>query len=362
MATVTLRDIVKIYGEFVAIKGIDLDIEDGTFVVLVGPSGCGKSTLLRMIAGLETISHGELRIGEKVVNDLPSRDRGISMVFQSYALYPHMSVKDNLGFGLKISGVPKPEIERRRSEAAGMLGLSPYMDRRPSQLSGGQRQRVAIGRAMVREPEVFLFDEPLSNLDAKLRNQTRVEIKRLQRQLGATVVFVTHDQVEAMTLADKIVVLHDGEVAQIGTPLEVFERPRNQFVAGFMGAPSMNFIPATVGEGASIRAGGIDIAVPPERFDLPAAGTEVILGVRPEDVVPEGHGTRPPLGADFTGAVEFAEMLGDQSLLFTSFGGAEVVARMQHPRALAPNEAVRFRIDGSRVHVFDRTTQNSLLR
>jgi ABC-type sugar transport system ATPase subunit len=362
MATVTLRDIVKIYGEFVAIKGIDLDIEDGTFVVLVGPSGCGKSTLLRMIAGLETISHGELRIGDKLVNDLPSRERGISMVFQSYALYPHMSVKDNLGFGLRISGVPKPEIERRRSEAAGMLGLNPYMDRRPSQLSGGQRQRVAIGRAMVREPKVFLFDEPLSNLDAKLRNQTRVEIKRLQRQLGATVVFVTHDQVEAMTLADKIVVLHDGEIAQIGTPLEVFERPRNQFVATFMGAPSMNLIPATVGQGATIRAGGIDIAVPPDRFDLPAAGTEVVLGVRPEDVVPEGHGTRPTLGADFTGEVEFAEMLGDQSLLFTSLGGSEVVARMQHPRALGPNEAVRFRIDGARVHVFDRTTTNSLLR
>ena len=210
MATVTLRDIIKIYGEFVAIKGVDIDIEDGTFVVLVGPSGCGKSTLLRMIAGLETISHGELKIGGKLVNDLPSRDRGIAMVFQSYALYPHMSVADNLGFGLKISGVGKSEIDRRRGEATAMLGLDPYMDRRPSQLSGGQRQRVAIGRAMVRKPEVFLFDEPLSNLDAKLRNQTRIEIKRLQRQLGATVIFVTHDQVEAMTLADKIVVLQDG--------------------------------------------------------------------------------------------------------------------------------------------------------
>jgi len=362
MATVTLRDIVKVYGEFVAIKGIDLDIEDGTFVVLVGPSGCGKSTLLRMIAGLETISHGELKIGKKVVNDLPSRERGISMVFQSYALYPHMSVKDNLGFGLKISGVPKPEIERRRGEAASMLGLNPYMDRRPSQLSGGQRQRVAIGRAMVREPEVFLFDEPLSNLDAKLRNQTRVEIKRLQRQLGATVVFVTHDQVEAMTLADKIVVLNDGRVAQIGTPLEVFERPANQFVATFMGAPSMNLIPAVVGDGGAISAAGIDLAVPLERFHLPSRGTAVTLGIRPEDVVPEGHGTRPTLGADFTGNVEFAEMLGDQSLLFTSLGGSEVVARMQHPRALEPGEAVQFRIDGSRVHLFDRQTENSLLR
>ena len=362
MATVTLRDIIKIYGEYVAIKGVDLDIEDGTFVVLVGPSGCGKSTILRMIAGLETISHGELRIDDKLVNDLPSRDRGISMVFQSYALYPHMSVSDNLGFGLKISGVPKDEIARRRGEAARMLGLDPYMDRRPSQLSGGQRQRVAIGRAMVREPEVFLFDEPLSNLDAKLRNQTRIEIKRLQRQLGATVVFVTHDQVEAMTLADKIVVLNDGRVAQIGTPLEVFERPANMFVAGFMGAPSMNMLPAEVGPGNTIRAAGIAIPVPADRFNLPAAGTAVTLGIRPEDIVPEGHGTRPELGADFSAAVSFAEMLGNESLLFADLGGTEIVARMQHPRALEPNQDVRFRIDGARVHVFDNQNQNSLLR
>jgi len=362
LATVTLRNILKIYGEFVAIKGVDLDIEDGTFVVLVGPSGCGKSTILRMIAGLETISHGELRINDRLVNDLPSRDRGIAMVFQSYALYPHMSVSDNLGFGLKITGVEKSEIARRRGEAARMLGLDPYMDRRPSQLSGGQRQRVAIGRAMVREPEVFLFDEPLSNLDAKLRNQTRIEIKRLQRQLGATVIFVTHDQVEAMTLADKIVVLHDGLVAQIGTPIDVFERPRNQFVAGFMGAPSMNFVPAVVGEGTVIKAGGIELPVKPGRFNLPAPGTAVTLGIRPEDIVPEGHGTRPELGADFSAPVNFAEMLGNESLLFADFGGTEIVARMQHPRPIEPDQPVRFRIDGTRVHLFNTETQDSLLK
>ncbi len=365
MATVTLRDIVKVYGDFVAIKGIDLDIEDGTFVVFVGPSGCGKSTMLRMIAGLETISYGELKIGGRLVNDLPSRERGIAMVFQSYALYPHMSVNDNLSFGLKIGGVAKPEIERRRSEAAKMLGLDPYLDRRPSQLSGGQRQRVAIGRAMVREPEVFLFDEPLSNLDAKLRNQTRVEIKRLQRQLGATVIFVTHDQVEAMTLADKIVVLNDGKVAQIGTPLEIFERPTNQFVAGFIGAPSMNFIDAVVREtqGApSIEAQGFAVPVEAGRFKLPPAGTPVILGIRPEDVVPEGHGIRPELGADFEAPVGFAEMLGNESLLFATLGTTEIVARMQHPRIVEPNEKLRFRIDGSRVHVFDKQTQNSVRR
>ena len=365
MATVTLRDIVKVYGDFVAIKGIDLDIEDGTFVVFVGPSGCGKSTMLRMIAGLETISYGELKIGGRLVNDLPSRERGIAMVFQSYALYPHMSVNDNLGFGLKISGVGKPEIERRRGEAAKLLGLEPYLERRPSQLSGGQRQRVAIGRAMVREPEVFLFDEPLSNLDAKLRNQTRVEIKRLQRQLGATVIFVTHDQVEAMTLADKIVVLNDGRVAQIGTPLEIFERPTNQFVAGFIGAPSMNFIDGVVREtqGApSIEAQGFAVPVEAGRFKLPPAGTPVILGIRPEDVVPEGHGIRPELGADFEAPVGFAEMLGNESLLFATLGSTEIVARMQHPRIVEPNEKLRFRIDGSRVHVFDKQTQNSVRR
>ena len=365
MAQVTLRDIVKVYGEFVAIKGLDLDIEDGSFVVLVGPSGCGKSTLLRMIAGLETISYGELKIGEKVVNELPSRDRGISMVFQSYALYPHMSVSSNLGFGLRISGVDKKDIQRRRDEAASMLGLGPLMDRRPSQLSGGQRQRVAIGRAMVREPEVFLFDEPLSNLDAKLRNQTRVEIKRLQRQLGVTVVFVTHDQVEAMTLADRIVVMHDGEIAQVGTPIDVFERPENTFVAGFIGAPSMNLFDGVVRNEngrVEIEAAGLRIPVNADAFDLPPAGSEVIVGVRPEDIVPEGHGLRPELGVDFEAPVSFAEMLGNESLLFLNQGGREVVARMQHPVIMEPDQMVCFRLDGSRVHIFDKQTETTLRR
>jgi ABC-type sugar transport system ATPase subunit len=360
-----MRDVVKVYGDFVAIKGVDLDIEDGQFVVFVGPSGCGKSTMLRMIAGLETISYGELKIDGRLVNDLPSRDRGIAMVFQSYALYPHMSVSDNLGFGLKIGGVPKAEIERRRGEAARMLGLESYLERRPSQLSGGQRQRVAIGRAMVREPEVFLFDEPLSNLDAKLRNQTRVEIKRLQRQLGATVIFVTHDQVEAMTLADKIVVLDDGRIAQTGTPLEVFERPRDQFVAGFIGAPAMNFLDATVGgtaAGPTIDVDGLTLPVDPNRFNLPPAGAPVILGIRPEDIVPEGHGLKPTLGADFDAPVGFAEMLGNESLLFANLGQSEIISRMQRPRPMAANEIVRFRMDGSRVHVFDKETRNSVLR
>ncbi|WIY53847.1 sn-glycerol-3-phosphate ABC transporter ATP-binding protein UgpC [Devosia sp. YIM 151766] len=363
MVSVKLRDMVKLYGDYLAIKGVDLDIEDGTFCVFVGPSGCGKSTLLRMIAGLETISHGSLTIGDRVVNDVPSRDRGIAMVFQSYALYPHMSVRDNLGFGLKISGASNEEIARRCDAAADMLGLGPYMERRPSQLSGGQRQRVAIGRAMVREPDVFLFDEPLSNLDAKLRNQTRVEIKRLQQQLAATVIFVTHDQVEAMTLADKIVVLRDGLVEQTGTPLDVFERPRNKFVAGFIGAPSMNFIDGTIVRGpggVAVRAGNVDIPINAEHFDLPAEGEAITIGLRPEDIVPEGHGQAPEMGADTEGQVGFAEMLGNESLLFLTVAGTELVARMQRPRIVETGETIRLRLDGSRVHLFDAKTEESV--
>ena len=226
MATVSLRDLVKVYGRQPAVRGIDLDIADREFVVFVGPSGCGKSTTLRMIAGLETISHGELLIDGRVVNDVPSRDRGVAMVFQTYALYPHMTVRQNMSFGLRLAGLPKPEIEKRVAQAVSVLELGPYLDRRPSQLSGGQRQRVAMGRAIVREPQVFLFDEPLSNLDAKLRNQMRIEIKRLQKALNVTTIYVTHDQVEAMTLADRIVVMKDGLIAQVGTPLRALTTTR----------------------------------------------------------------------------------------------------------------------------------------
>src|SRR5580704_13431908 len=246
MATVTLRDLVKVYGRQPAVRGVDLDIADREFVVFVGPSGCGKSTTLRMIAGLETISHGELRIGGKLVNDVPSRARGVAMVFQTYALYPHMTVRQNMSFGLRVAGVPKHEIEARVARAVSVLELGAYLDRRPSQLSGGQRQRVAMGRAIVREPQVFLFDEPLSNLDAKLRNQMRIEIKRLQKSLNVTTIYVTHDQVEAMTLADRIVVMKDGLIAQVGAPTELYDDPSDQFVAGFIRAPAMNFFPGTI--------------------------------------------------------------------------------------------------------------------
>src|ERR687894_471959 len=249
MATVTLRDIRKNYGGFEAIKGIDLDVDDREFVVFVGPSGCGKSTLLRMIAGLEEITGGELTIDGKRVNEAGPADRGLAMVFQSYALYPHMTVRQNMGFALRMAGVPRAERDRKVAEAARILQLETYLDRRPKQLSGGQRQRVAIGRAIVRNPKVFLFDEPLSNLDAELRVHMRIELARLHKRLGSTMIYVTHDQVEAMTLADRIVVLQGGIVEQAGTPLELYHHPRNLFVAGFIGSPKMNFLPVTVAAG-----------------------------------------------------------------------------------------------------------------
>jgi len=364
MAAVTLRNVVKLFGETVAVKGVDLDIDDGSFVVFVGPSGCGKSTILRMIAGLEVISYGDIRIGGKLVNDLPARDRGIAMVFQSYGLYPHMTVAENLAFGMKVAKVPKADADRRIANAAAMLGLAPYLERRPAQLSGGQRQRVAIGRAMVREPEVFLFDEPLSNLDAMLRTQTRIEIKRLQQRLGATTIFVTHDQVEAMTLADRMVVLLDGKVAQQGAPIDVFERPANRFVAGFIGSPSMNFLDGTLHEQdgvLQVRAGGLVLPLPAGRVAAQGDGRPVVLGLRPEHIVPEGHGVRPDHGFDFTATVAFADLLGSETHLFIELAGREVLARMQNPRLIRPGERLNFRIDLDRAQVFDAVTDDSLM-
>jgi multiple sugar transport system ATP-binding protein len=365
MAAVTLSNVVKLFGDTVAVKGIDLQIDDGSFVVFVGPSGCGKSTILRMIAGLELISYGEVRIGGRLVNDLPARDRGVAMVFQSYGLYPHMTVAENLAFGMKVARVPKAEADRRLANAVTMLGLGPYLARRPAQLSGGQRQRVAIGRAMVREPEVFLFDEPLSNLDAMLRTQTRIEIKRLQQRLGATTIFVTHDQVEAMTLADRMVVLLDGQVAQQGPPIEVFERPANRFVAGFIGSPSMNFLDGTLGADGGVlqvRIGALSLPIPGGRVAAVADGRPVVLGLRPEHLVPEGHGVRPANGFDFAADVAFADLLGSETILFIELGGKEVLARMQNPRMIRPGERLNFRVDLDRAHLFDPGTGNSLMR
>lgn len=364
MAEVRLVNLVKAYGRQIAIKGINLVIEDKSFVALVGPSGCGKSTTLRMIAGLETVSWGDIRIGGEVVNEIPSRSRGVAMVFQSYALYPHMSVRANLTFGLRISGVPRAEIDRRVAHAVDVLELGPYLDRRPSQLSGGQRQRVAMGRAMVREPRVFLFDEPLSNLDAKLRHQMRAEIKKLHRRIQNTVVYVTHDQVEAMTMADKIVIMRDGRIEQAGSPGEVFRSPANVFVAGFIGAPQMNFFRGRVGPAGSIFVDGISepILADPEAFTLPAVGEAVVLGLRPEHIVPENHGMVPRRPVCFQATVTMSEALGNETLLTAALGGVEFVARMADPREVEDGETIEFRIDSDRIHLFDPATEDTLRR
>jgi len=315
MAGLSLKNVVKRYGSLEVIHGANLEIQDGEFVVFVGPSGCGKSTLLRMIAGLEDISDGKIEIGGKVVNDAEPADRGIAMVFQSYALYPHMTVEENLSFGLRMNGNPKADTEARVRRAAEILQINELMQRRPKQLSGGQRQRVAIGRAIVREPKVFLFDEPLSNLDAELRVQMRVEISKLHRQLGTTMIYVTHDQTEAMTLADKIVVLRGGKIEQVGAPLDLYDDPENRFVAGFVGSPKMNFLPGKV---AGETAEGVTITLdhaPTFSLTLPVAarpgiGAPITLGIRPEHFEDAGK------AADLTVAVDVAEHLGNTSYVY----------------------------------------------
>jgi multiple sugar transport system ATP-binding protein len=366
MAEVSLRDLVKVYGRQPAVRGIDLDIADREFVVFVGPSGCGKSTTLRMIAGLETISHGELNIGGRVVNDMPSRARGVAMVFQTYALYPHMTVRQNMSFGLRLAGLPKSEIETRVARAVGVLELGPYLDRRPSQLSGGQRQRVAMGRAIVREPQDFLFDEPLSNLDAKLRNQMRIEIKRLQKALNVTTIYVTHDQVEAMTLADRIVVMKDGLIAQVGKPAELYDDPADQFVAGFIGAPAMNFFPGRIeaAEGGVLffRSGAFDAPLLAGRFDGAEPGLMVIAGLRPDDIVPVGHGVPPAREVAAEGIVILSEMLGGESQILLRLGDAEAIAKMSQPREVAADERLALSLNIEKLHLFDTATGRSLRR
>ena len=318
MAEVHLEQVVKRYGSTEVVHGINLAVEHNEFVVLVGPSGCGKSTTLRMVAGLEEISDGAIRIGDRIVNGLPPRARNISMVFQSYALYPHMSVRDNLGFGLKIAKEPDAVIAKRVDEAAEILGLGPYMDRLPANLSGGQRQRVAMGRAIVRNPDVFLFDEPLSNLDAKLRGQMRVEIKKLHQRVRTTVIYVTHDQVEAMTLADRIVIMRDGHIEQVGTPSEVFDKPANTFVAGFIGSPPMNQLDAVVvsafGAPVARLSDGIDVPLPAEIARHVSADQAIVLGFRPESFAPKGHALHGAEGSvSVTRTVAIAEPLGHRN-------------------------------------------------
>ncbi len=350
MAEVEIRGLVKAYGAQAVVHGVDIDIEDGQFVVLVGPSGCGKSTLLRMIAGLEAVTGGTIRIGGRVVNNLPPAERDIAMVFQSYALYPHKTVAANMGFPLKMRGMPRAEIEERVARAAEILGLTPYLSRYPRALSGGQRQRVAMGRAIVRAPQVFLFDEPLSNLDAKLRVQMRAEIRELHQRLATTTVYVTHDQIEAMTMADRIVVMRDGRIAQVGAPLDVYDRPADSFVAGFIGSPSMNLLPAVALGGGRVRAAGADLAAPgAERL---APGAAVTFGVRPEhlDIAPEGA----------EGAIEaivaVVEPTGSETHLVARAEGAELTVVARDRLSVAPGARLRLAPRPGLAHLFDAGT------
>ncbi|MEI4487524.1 sn-glycerol-3-phosphate ABC transporter ATP-binding protein UgpC [Frigidibacter sp. MR17.14] len=351
MARIELQQIVKRYGAVQAIHGVDLEIADGEFVAFVGPSGCGKSTMLRMIAGLEPISGGELHIGERVVNDIEPKGRDVAMVFQDYALYPHMTVAQNIGFGLKMRGERPEEIARKVAEAARVLQLEELLDRRPGQLSGGQRQRVAMGRAIVRKPKVFLFDEPLSNLDAKLRVEMRTQIKRLHRMLRTTTIYVTHDQVEAMTLADRVVVLNRGNIVQHGAPLELYERPNCRFVGEFIGSPQLNILPATViaaDSGVALSFDGGVLAVPGLRLPV---GTAVDLGVRPEHLLPCA-----PHEADFTVEIDVLEELGSDTLAICLLAGREVTVRLGATAGARSGQSLPLRFERRNLHIFDGET------
>jgi multiple sugar transport system ATP-binding protein len=350
MASVDIIDARKSYGQHEIIHGVSIDIRDGEFVILVGPSGCGKSTLLRMIAGLESITAGDIRIGSRIVNKLPPKERDIAMVFQSYALYPHKTVAENMGFALIMRKTAKREIDMRVRQAAEVLDLVPYLDRYPRQLSGGQRQRVAMGRAIVRSPKVFLFDEPLSNLDAKLRVQMRAEIKELHQRLRTTTVYVTHDQVEAMTMADRIVVMNNGAVEQSGSPLELYDRPANLFVAGFIGSPAMNFLKGKISLGAGpafITDGGVSLPLQnaPPKFD----GRTAIYGVRPEHLHLGGEGIEVEISV--------IEPTGSETQVFAKLGGSKIVGVFRERVSAKSGEWLPIQVDPSTIHLFDETGQ-----
>jgi lactose/L-arabinose transport system ATP-binding protein len=351
MTGVTLNKIVKKYGDVQVIHGVDLEIDDGEFCVFVGPSGCGKSTLLRMVAGLEETTSGQINIGARDVTQMDPSERGVAMVFQTYALYPHMTVKQNMGFGLKMNGHPKAEIESKVAEASRILKLDEYLSRKPAALSGGQRQRVSIGRAIVRGPEVFLFDEPLSNLDAELRVEMRVEIARLHKEIGATMIYVTHAQVEAMTLADKIVVLRAGHIEQVGSPLDLYRNPDNKFVAGFIGSPAMNFLDGTVKDGKVVVPGlqdSFNLSVM-----LPSDGTDVTLGIRPE------HITLDPQGDTHT--VDMTEALGGVSYVYlVSDSGEKIIVEERGDERSKEGARVGIEVPTDRTMLFDRTTESRI--
>ncbi|MDI6870658.1 MAG: sn-glycerol-3-phosphate ABC transporter ATP-binding protein UgpC [Bacillota bacterium] len=363
MASVTLKKVSKRFGNVTAVENVSLEIPDRQFIVLVGPSGCGKTTTLRMVAGLEEITEGEIYIGDRLVNDVPPKDRDIAMVFQNYALYPHMNVYENMAFALKLRKFPKAEIDRRVREAARLLGIEDLLQRKPKALSGGQRQRVAVGRAIVREPKVFLMDEPLSNLDAKLRVQMRAELSKLHNRLQTTVIYVTHDQTEAMTMGDRIVVMKDGKVQQEGAPLEVYERPANMFVAGFIGSPAMNFFRAHLDRAAGelyVDFGSFRLPLPKE---MPAwercreyVGREVVLGLRPEDI--DDAELHPEYPADFCvqATVDVVEMMGSEAYLNASLGSFTLVARVEAVTTARDGAPHRLAFNMKKGHLFDPTT------
>ena len=364
MAEIRLNEVTKRFGDNTAVDRIDLTANDREFLVLVGPSGCGKTTTLRMIAGLEEVTEGEVHIGDRLVNNVPPKDRDIAMVFQNYALYPHMSVYKNLAFGLKQRKFPKSEIKVRVNEVAQMLGINELLNRKPKELSGGQRQRVAMGRAIVRKPKVFLFDEPLSNLDAKLRVQMRAELARLHGQLMTTIVYVTHDQIEAMTLADRIVVMNNGIIMQIGAPMQVYNNPENLFVAGFIGSPAMNFFHVRVsGEKGAlfVESENFRLAIAnnlQDRFG-PAKDRELILGIRPEHIYDKHVKGKFPGGELLEATVEVVEPIGSQVILLASCGSENLTACVDPQTRAKPNTAIKFVVDTNRLHLFDKQTEKA---
>lgn len=366
MAQVTLKNVTKRFGKVTAVKNANLQILDKEFCVLVGPSGCGKTTTLRMIAGLEEVTEGEIWIDDRLVNDVPPKDRDIAMVFQNYALYPHMNVFDNMSFALKIKKYPKDEINRRVEDSASILAIQQLLGRRPKELSGGQKQRVAVGRAIVRRPKVFLFDEPLSNLDAKLRVQTRAELKKLHERLQATIIYVTHDQVEAMTLGDKIVVMKDGVIQQVGKPLEIYDHPVNKFVAGFIGSPPMNFIDVKIIKKNSdiwLDEGKFEVKVPDEMVGYLEAyiGKEVILGIRPEHIYDKLYSTLGTPENTLTATVEVIELLGNEKILHLTTGKSNFVAVVDAHNQAEVNHDIDVVFNMDKIHIFDKETEVAIL-
>jgi multiple sugar transport system ATP-binding protein len=366
MAEVTLKNVTKVFqGDVVAVNEASIEVEDREFVVLVGPSGCGKSTFLRMIAGLEEATSGEIYIDGRLVNDVAPKDRDIAMVFQNYALYPHMSVFENMAFGLKLRKYPKAEIEERVQEAAQILGIGGLLDRKPKALSGGQRQRVAVGRAIVRKPKVFLFDEPLSNLDAKLRVQMRTEISKLHSRLQATMIYVTHDQIEAMTMGDRIVVLKDGIIQQVADPMTLYDSPVNKFVAGFIGSPAMNFIEGkVVSDGALYLDEGTFKARVPDQAGVHLkdhVGKEVVFGVRPEAIYEGSAGEAPEGATALTATVEVVEPMGNETIVYVTTGKTPIVARLITRKDIKPGSQIELSVDMRRVHVFDPADEKTIV-